>query len=127
MKETRLNEANKTIGRPVTLKKNKEFAFVYRKGAGKASKVLVCICAKSRRSGVRVGFVVSKKIGNSVTRNLVRRRMKEAYRSLCAEISGDYGIIFVARSGIENSDYKRILHDMRFLLRKQNLLPKEEQ
>ena len=27
MKETRLNEANKTIGRPVTLKKNKEFAF----------------------------------------------------------------------------------------------------
>lgn len=41
-----------------------------------------------RRHGqVRVGIVVSSKVGNAVTRNLVRRRLREALRALARDDS----------------------------------------
>ena len=36
---------------------------------------------------MRVGIIVNKKVGNAVTRNRVRRRLREALKSLLAEVS----------------------------------------
>ena len=47
-------------------------------------------------SGSRVGFTVTKKIGNAVTRNRVRRRLKEAVRALDGHVlraTHDYVVI----------------------------------
>lgn len=46
---------------------------------------------RSRESGTdaRFGFIVSKKVGGAVRRNLVRRRLKAAcYEALCDESAG---------------------------------------
>ena len=58
-----------------------EFARIERQGARAAGKLLVLI-ARVRRDGRpgRVGFTVSKKVGNAVVRNGVRRRLKELVR-----------------------------------------------
>lgn len=50
------------------LKKNKEFAYVHRKGASCAGRYLVLVYVKNRM-GLRLGFSVSKKLGNAVRRN----------------------------------------------------------
>ncbi|MEF9989507.1 MAG: ribonuclease P protein component [Christensenellaceae bacterium] len=102
----------------LTLKKNKEFHFVYRRGKAKASKDMTLVHVKSRYGGARVGFSVSKKIGNSVVRNLVRRRLKEAYRKALSDITQSYSLVFVARKGIENADFKQICSQMNYLLTK---------
>jgi ribonuclease P protein component len=81
-----------------TLKKNKEFNFVYRRGNPRSARHLVAVVAKSNYGGIRAGFSVSKKIGKSVVRNKVRRRLKEAFRELTPRINGNYCIIFIARS-----------------------------
>ena len=112
--------------KPVTLKRNKEFGFAYRKGKGVGAKFLVCICAKSRISGLRVGFVVSSKIGNAVKRNLVRRRLREAYRKLLPRLEGNYSIVFVAKTGIADRSFDEIVADMKYLLRKQGLIKVSE-
>ena len=69
-----------------SLKRNKQFRQVYRKGKSVGSRQLVLIYARSRADKVHVGFSVSKKLGNSVSRNRIKRRLREAcllYTSRC--------------------------------------------
>lgn len=109
-----------------TLKKNKEFNFVYRKGNPRSARHLVAVVAKSNYGGIRAGFSVSRKIGKSVVRNKVRRRLKEALRELLPQMNGNYCIIFIARTSIENAAYAQIQEEMRYLLIKHGLIAGEK-
>lgn len=83
---------------------------------------MTLVFVKSKYGGVRVGFSVSKKVGNSVVRNRARRRLKEAYRAQLEELCGNYSLVFVARSIISQADYLDICRDMRYLLKKAEVL-----
>jgi ribonuclease P protein component, eubacterial len=82
---------------------------------------MVAIVAKSNYGGIRAGFSVSKKIGKSVVRNKVRRRMKEAFRELLPGLTGNYCIVFIAKATIETIAYAQILEEMRQLLKKHGI------
>lgn len=45
----------------------------------------------------RLGLSVSKKVGNAVTRNTVRRRLKEIFRASLSEIPGSLDLVVSAR------------------------------
>jgi len=52
----------------------------------------------SRITGPRVGFTVTKKVGNSVVRNRIRRRLREALRRLSyLEALPDHDYVLMAR------------------------------
>lgn len=59
------------------LQKNGQFQYVYRRGKSAACKDLVMLYAKGK--GLRVGFSVSKKVGNAVVRNRTKRRLRNAF------------------------------------------------
>ena len=66
---------------------------------------------------VRVGFTVTKRVGNAVIRNRAKRRMREAARALIplfAEPSHDY--VFVARGGAPTRPWERLLDDVKSAL-----------
>jgi len=109
----------------VTLKKNREFGQVYSRGKSSATRLMVLVYLSRRTGGVRAGFSVSKKIGGSVERNWVRRRMKECLRMCLPEMEKDVHLIFIARVPIVQADFKTIGRDMRYLLRKAGLLEKQ--
>lgn len=46
---------------------------------------------------VRLGLSVSKKVGNAVERNKVRRRLREVFSSSLQEIQGDFDLVISAR------------------------------
>ena len=96
-----------------TLKKNKEFNFVYRRGEPAGSRDMTLVAAKSRYGGIRVGFSV---------RNRVRRRMKEAYRTILPELSGNHSLVFVARASITSAEFSDICTQMRKLLERAGIL-----
>ena len=95
---------------------------VYSRGKSCATKQLVLIYFARKYGGVRAGFSVSKKVGGSVVRNKVRRRMKEAFRTYLEEIESSIHIIWIARAPIADADYWSIRKDMRYLLRRAGLL-----
>jgi ribonuclease P protein component len=87
----------------------------------KISNSLFSIYALSRRTGSRnylplVAFVVSKKVHLKATRrNLVKRRMKEAYRQIrkdLPELKQWYSVVFTGRAKIDSTGWEDIKSNM---------------
>ena len=71
-----------------------------------------------------VGFSVSKKVGCAVTRNLVKRRMREAVRSFLPEVKLGYHMIFVAREGADSISFEELKKAMYGEVKRAGLLDK---
>ena len=84
----------------LTLRKQSDFARVYKQGKSKGSKFAVVLYRRNGLKFTRTAFVSSKKVGNSVERNRSRRLMRAAYKANEQRIKSGYDIIFVARAGI---------------------------
>lgn len=91
-----------------SLKKNKDFQRVYRKGRSYANKLLVMYVLKNDSECNRLGISVSKKVGNSVVRHHVTRLIRESYRLQEEVFNSGLDIVVVARSGAKESTYHEI-------------------
>ncbi|HHT21261.1 MAG TPA: ribonuclease P protein component [Tissierellia bacterium] len=87
-----------------SLKRNYEFQRAYSRGRSALTKYFVLYVVKTRKSQNHVGFTVSKKVGNAVVRNRIRRRLKEAFRSIPITACC-YDIVIVARSRAKTVNY----------------------
>ncbi len=81
----------------VTVKENRDFSRIYRKGKSFVSPVLVTYVIKNRSVNVRYGITTGKKIGNAVKRSRARRVIRASYYQLYHKLKPGYDIIFVAR------------------------------
>ena len=91
-----------------TLKKNSDFRRLYSKGKSAVNPYLVVYYRRNGQTTNRVGFTVSAKLGNAVTRNRVRRQLREIYRLNSARLKNGIDMIIVARSRCVNGDYKKM-------------------
>ena len=101
------------------LQKNRTFQYVYRRGKSVACRDLVMLYAKGRST--QIGFSVSKKVGNAVTRNLVKRRLRECFRPYLGDVKTGLYVI-VARPSAAEATFQSLCKDVRYLLRKQGAL-----
>ena len=88
----------------VRLKKRAAFAYVYRKGEKASARDLLLLSAKSKE-GLKIGLSVSKKVGNAVTRNRVKRLLREAIRPLTDRIDDGFMYVIVAYPSIAEKDF----------------------
>lgn len=95
-----------------------------RRGKAGHAKLLSLRWRPVRVDGVRVGIVVSKKVGKAVTRNRVRRRLKEGLKAiLCrAEAKGTRSfaleLVIIARPDAAEADYWQLKGSLEHALRK---------
>ena len=82
----------------VTLNKNGYFLALYHRGKSSGDRLLVTYARRNRSKDTRFGITASKKIGNAVTRNRVKRVIRESFRQLYDEIDGTWDIVFVGRT-----------------------------
>ena len=94
---------------------NRNYRYVYRRGKSYPSRNLVLIYLKGREQ--RFGFSVSSKVGNAVTRNRIRRYLREDVRRLRAQLKpGKY--IFIARPALKMAAHAELSREMKHLLRR---------
>jgi len=105
-----------------TLRNTREFNMVYKKGKSIVNKHLVLYYVKNQSAENQVGFSVSKKVGNAVTRNRVKRLMKEVYRLNETSIKKGYDFVFVARVRTKDASYKEVEKAMLSCFKKSQLL-----
>lgn len=81
----------------ITLKDNRDFSRLYRRGKSFVSPVLVTYVTKNKSDNLRFGITTGKKIGKAVKRSRARRVIRAAYYQLYPEMNRGYDIVFVAR------------------------------
>ena len=99
----------------------KRFAQIHKEGVSAANRLLVVRALPNGLEHSRFGFVVSKRIGNAVVRNLVKRRLREVIRQ--KEVRGGWDAVFIARRGVEQAEYRQLDRAAGNLLRRIKLTP----
>lgn len=83
------------------LTRSADFRRVYKEGRSLANRHLVLYYfskALGQEGPARLGLSVSKKLGGSVTRNLLKRHLREAFGALPQELKGSRDYVLIARA-----------------------------
>ena len=103
------------------LKKNYQFNYVFKHGKSAAARNLILVYCKNNSGRLKAGFSISKKIGKAVTRNKIKRRLKECFRREIPSVDRFYNYIFIPREPITADTYAEVVKSVRYLLQKAGL------
>jgi len=104
------------------LKKNGQFVYAYKRGKAKSTKCMTLIFVRARTYNTKVGFSVSKKIGNAVVRNKVKRRLKDSFGRYMPLVKTGYYVVFATKKPIAEATFAQIHSEVGYLLNKAGLL-----
>jgi len=108
---------------PERLKKRREFLRAAQRGKRAARPGLVLQALPVDGARLRLGFTVTKKVGNAVTRNRARRRLKEAARlSLPGMGLAGWDLVLIGRDGTIARPFAQLIEDLRGALRQTGVL-----
>lgn len=109
------------------LRKSRDFAAARREGKSWADRRLVLVARRTEGEHSRFGFSVSKRVGNAVVRNRVKRRLKEAARvELLPHIESGWDFVVIARKDAAVADYHRLKNSLQRLFRRADLVPGDD-
>lgn len=126
---------NRSRGR---ISRSEDFARVYRTGRSVANKYLVLYYFERSSPGAleaagepRVGFSVSKRLGNAVDRNRIKRVLREAFRANGQSLRGNMDFVLIARTPIvellETQGFKAVEAKTLEVFRKASLISSGEE
>ena len=111
--------------REESLTKPQQYALVYSKGSSWVSNLLVMKALPNGRTLSRYGFSINKRIGKAVTRNRVKRLLREILRIM--PLKPGWDIVFIARPAAAAADYASLKRPVEDLLSRAHLLGTNEE
>jgi len=102
----------------VSLKKPHEFRRLFSKGRSAAGQHFVVFIRPNNKKVNRLGITASKKLGNAVQRNRIKRRIREAYRVSENRIAAGFDIAFVPRSTAGTCEFTVLTADIMAAMKK---------
>ncbi|WP_058300551.1 ribonuclease P protein component [Gorillibacterium timonense] len=109
------------------LAKREDFNRVYRRGKSAANLQFVLYYLPQKESGpFRLGVSVSKKLGNAVVRNGIRRRMKEIIRLGGEDLLPGLDIVIIARKPVAEMDYEEMKKSLYHVMKRSGVLKEKK-
>ena len=106
------------------LRKSSDFALARRLGKSRVDRRLVLIARSNGSDTTRFGFSVSKRVGNAVVRNKIKRRLKSA--AIRARVQEGWDIVVIARQGARTADYWTLRRSLNRLLARSKVLASDD-
>lgn len=107
------------------IKKNKEFQEAFKKGKSVANRQFVVYALKRpEQKHFRIGLSVSKKIGNAVTRNQIKRYVRQVFHELDGQLHNDVDYVIIARKPTATMDFFEVKQSLSHVLRLAHVLKK---
>lgn len=107
------------------IKKNDEFQKVFTKGKSFANRQFVVYeLDKPGQDHFRIGLSVSKKIGNAVIRNKVKRSIRQAFFELKEGIEPNKDYVVIARKPASDMNVSEVKKSLIHVLKKASVLKK---
>jgi ribonuclease P protein component len=97
--------ASHSYPKTARLRRRAEFLEVQREGRRRHSEHLVVIRRPARGGSSRLGVTVSKRVGNAVVRNHVKRFLREVFRVHRGEIMPPTDVLVIAKPGADTLTY----------------------
>lgn len=109
------------------VKKNREFQTIFKDGKSFANRqFIVYQYKKEGQTEFRLGLSVSKKIGNAVTRNRIKRYLRQAFLELKDDLHQNMDYVVIARKQAATMDFHETKKSLQHVLRIARVLRKNK-
>jgi ribonuclease P protein component len=113
----------KEMKKQFRLKKNEEFSRVFDQGTSIANRQFVIyILPKVGQEHFRIGLSVSKRVGNAVTRNRIKRVIREIFLQLKDDVKQGNDYVVIARGPTASMDFFEMKKTMLHVLKKAKVI-----
>lgn len=107
------------------IKKNKEFQQVFNQGKSFANRQFIVYSLKMpEQEHFRIGLSVSKKIGNAVKRNQIKRYVRQSFLELKEYIKAGNDYVIIARKPVAEMDFHEVKKSLVHVLKVAKVLKK---
>lgn len=100
------------------IRKKSEYAAVFSDSRKVADRYFVCYLAKQEQQGSKMGLAVSRKVGKAVTRNRIKRYLREFFRTHRQRLIVSCPFVVVARPPAAELDYATCVQMVERLLQR---------
>ena len=107
------------------IKKNKEFQHIFKKGKSFANRQFIVYVLKNEQPEFRLGLSVSKKVGNAVARNRIKRYIRQTFLELKEDLLPNADYIIIARPQAATLDFHESKKSLEHVLKIARALPKK--
>ena len=105
-----------TFGRDVRIRKKRDYSTVYQQGIRRDSKHFIVIVRPNQSGFSRLGVTVSKKAGGAVTRNRVKRLLREFFRLHQTQFKPAQDIVIIAKRNMPALTYQDVRGELEGLI-----------
>ena len=104
----------------ISLKKRKDFLDIAKKGSKIVTKGLVLQVKRNINidfNQIRVGYTVTKKVGNAVKRNKIKRKLRAAVRFVMSEYTNNsFDYVIIGRKSTLDRNFNDLIKDLKYAL-----------